>query len=778
MFNKNVITISIAAILSSPSFAETHTDNTALVPTKSTTQTTPTGNEGTIASGDGNQATNNGYINITGVLNSGMSATDGGVVTNKGTINVSNEDYQRLSMVQVIGNSDVIQAFIETSNLGGTRETEDILVTKESKKNVAMSAIGTGSTAINSGDIHVNAEKSAGLSSSINGHVENAQNAEIYVSGKKSSAMQVGGYYDPSVKVIETSASIIKAKNPLMNTVNSNIDVAQESVDGNKINNTIDRLQTQIPDTISAQVISHKIDDFQQEHIDGSQVNNALDSIQFESLTDENADTALSAFQTALINTSASMGSNSTAINNGDIYVSGRQSAAFNIANGTATNNGNVYVDGRDASAVNFTNADTNSSFNNHGHIIVGEKSHVATLNGEALQFEDSQANVGNGTISASNDDTLTYISNSEVQKEGEVDSVSFTNTGTVTKVLSDNDYGISSVTNVGSADKVILTDDEGNVIVISEQDAVALTNGTSLNNVDSQELNIARTELQNNAYMLDMISGRISSRSTAILDSSETGAWITLNYRKGGQGGSDVQHTDFSTSGVTIGVDGNLNSSNKIGAAFTYAYNDTDYSSNEVADSTSNNYALSLYTQHHLASSAFVEGNITYAYSAYEIETVSGEIDGNSFNARVAIGKQYTFNTAGDIVVKGLYNYSDSTMDSYTTNSIIQHDMNDLIKSEIGAEFNYQKTFTLSNQAVLIPSVNMAYKYNLAENNNFYTNNFGDDIYAEDSQNTLISNLGITYKSGDLTTNLSWKHLNNGEYSDDSAYVTLGYAY
>ncbi|UJF18443.1 autotransporter outer membrane beta-barrel domain-containing protein [Vibrio sp. SS-MA-C1-2] len=468
-----------------------------------------------------------------------------------------------------------------------------------------------------------------------------------------------------------------------------------------------------------------------------------------------------------------------TVENSGVINASGRQSVAININNGTATNttDGVINVTGSHATAVNY-NSQADGEFINDGAINIGVTGNLVTIDNEAVEVNSNE----NSEIDT---DQFIYGSQEGVSYTSNGVTHSFTNNGIIRKEVGANDYGVASVTNVSAGnylgysvqqDAVIVNDGQGNITVMSEEDAVMAAENQSLAGTQSASINTARTELQTNAYMLDMINSNISERNSAIVEGDKTSAWVRLNYRKGGQSG-DTQHTDFYTSGVTVGADMNMGLSGKVGAAFTYAYNSTDYNNSITTDSSSDNYAFTVYLQQDLVKSFFVEANATYAYTNYDIDS-AGSTDGNSFNVRTAVGYNVDMNNAGNMIVKGIYNYSLSTMDNFATYGVYEHEMNDYSKSEVGAELRYKKDFLLSNQAVISPVLNATYMYNLANNNNYYTSVAGNQISAEDNDSTVISDLGVAYKTGQLTSQLSWKHLNNGDYNDDSAYLSLNYVY
>lgn len=288
------------------------------------------------------------------------------------------------------------------------------------------------------------------------------------------------------------------------------------------------------------------------------------------------------------------------------------------------------------------------------------------------------------------------------------------------------------------------------------------------------------RNELQTTTYLLNMIDSNISDRVDGLLNNRDTGAWVQLNYTSGKQGGS-VQHADTNSSGVTIGYDIAVNPSLTLGSAFTYAENSSDYQTQP--DSSSDNYSFTVYAYNTLVNDLFLEANGTYAYSNYDMDDVQdGNPNGNSFNTRLALGNNFDLNGNGNLVVRGVFNFSRATMDSYYLDDS-KYDANDLDKTEIGVSAHYEDSFTLSNKAQLIPSVSVSYMYNLTDNENYTTLSGGDfiiqeNVYGENDNNRVNSEVGLSYVAGAVESKLSWNHLNNGDYKDDSVNINLSYSF
>ncbi|UJF18522.1 autotransporter outer membrane beta-barrel domain-containing protein [Vibrio sp. SS-MA-C1-2] len=493
-----------------------------------------------------------------------------------------------------------------------------------------------------------------------------------------------------------------------------------------------------------------------------------------------------------------------SATNNGDITVEASGSAAVNFGDTSATsqpteyadssvnsdansftNSGDIVVDGDDSVVVNVNSDNTNSSFNNTGNIEIGADSHFLAENGEVV---DRQA-----------------LANMSTEQQEKLTN-SITNTGTVTKQLNENAYNIASITTTGTqtrssggnqsvtatstsgvvygvnalgdnqfslnnegTDYTFTTDDEGNIT------------GKSLNTINGIDANeYTRNELQTATYMLNMIDSNVSDRVDDLSNNIDTGAWAQLNYTGGKQDGSS-QHADTNSGGVTVGYDAAVNENLTLGGAFTYADNSSDY--NTQPDSSSDNYSFTVYAYNKLVNDLFLEANGTYAYSNYDMDDVQhGNPGGTSFNTRLALGNNFNFNTNGSLVVKGIFNFSRATMDSYYLGGL-KYDANDLDKTELGLSAHYEDTFTLSNKAQLIPSVAVSYMYNFADDENYTTVSGGnlltkEDLYGENNDNRFNSEVGLSYVTGALKTKLSWNHLTNGDYNDDSANINLSYSF
>lgn len=323
----------------------------------------------------------------------------------------------------------------------------------------------------------------------------------------------------------------------------------------------------------------------------------------------------------------------------------------------------------------------------------------------------------------------------------------------------------------------------------------------TSVNNVAFNTIDLVNTRLGDLSSTSNTRSGISSGDIVKGLH-----LWAQVFGQRGNQGiRSDNNGTfsgyDVNTYGTTIGLDSDaLINNSTVGASFTYAKSDVNALTN--ADMVIDSYQLSLYGQHDLNNKAFLRGIASYAYN--DISTTRfniggtgsaafGDYNADQISGTLTAGREYAVNAGvlgiPVITPSVMTNYIHYMPNSYTetgaggANLSVNGDNMNLL--EFGVNLQSRWDLMMARGAVLQPTVNVGYRYDVIGDNLQTTSSFtgGGASFSTQginpAQSTLNGGVGLTYQKTDhvsFTAGYNYEHKSN--YNAHAGIIKMNYKF
>lgn len=240
--------------------------------------------------------------------------------------------------------------------------------------------------------------------------------------------------------------------------------------------------------------------------------------------------------------------------------------------------------------------------------------------------------------------------------------------------------------------------------------------------------LNFAKRQTQ----LIDARLLALRTTPTTPGDTNRVGAFINGDINFGDrETTSKYPGYDFTTSGVTAGVDYRVADNLAVGLALGYASNDTDLKQNRGSIGV-DGYAISLYSNY-VGDSFYVNGVLGYGDNDYDIKRTT------NFDSRTAVGKpngsQFNVNVNGGYVAKsqnvaygptlGL-RYNRVSIDGYTEkgadslNMRVSDQQVDSFVMSVGAQASI--SIDAGKDSKVIPNVRVSYEHEFGNDNRTIT--------------------------------------------------------
>ncbi len=342
------------------------------------------------------------------------------------------------------------------------------------------------------------------------------------------------------------------------------------------------------------------------------------------------------------------------------------------------------------------------------------------------------------------------------------------------------------------------------NSVLNSTLPIVSYASVTAANNVTVNTSNLINTRLTD----LSSYGGGVSRSGIASGDlSRDLHFWVQAFGQRGNQGmransvGS-FEGYDVNTYGTTVGLDSDtLVKNSTIGASFTYANTDVNGLTN--ADMDIDSYQLSLYGQHNLQNDMFLRGIAAYAYNDISSTrrniggvpglNAFGDYNADQLSTTLTAGRDYKLNNTivGSPLVTPtvLVNYLHYMPNSYTETGAgganLSVDGNSMDMLEFGVNLQSKWDWNLANGALLQPSVQAGYRYDVVGDNIQTTSSFtgGGATFGTQgitpAQSTLNGGFGLTYQQSEqvsFTANYNYEH--KSDYNSHAAVLRMKYSF
>jgi uncharacterized protein with beta-barrel porin domain len=341
------------------------------------------------------------------------------------------------------------------------------------------------------------------------------------------------------------------------------------------------------------------------------------------------------------------------------------------------------------------------------------------------------------------------------------------------------------------------------NTILSSTMPIVSYASVTAANNVTVNTANLINTRLT------DLSSyGGVSRSGIASGDiSRDAHFWVQAFGQRGNQGlrassAGTFEGYDVNTYGTTIGLDSDtLVKNSTVGASFTYANTDVNGLTN--ADMDIDSYQLSLYGQHNLQNDMFLRGIAAYTFNDISTErrniggvpglNAFGDYNANQLSTNLSAGRDYKLNNTlvGSPLVTPtvLVNYLHYMPNSYTETGAgganLSVDGNSMDMLEFGVNLQSKWDWNLANGALLQPSVQAGYRYDVIGDNIQTTSSFtgGGATFATQgitpAQSTLNGGFGLTYQQSEqVSFTANYNYEKKSDYNAHAAILRMKYSF